>query len=136
MAMRGAERSPVEDRPQAILVVDDCLASRKAMRAMIVLGGNVVITEADCATDALRLLSERHFDLVVTDIGLPDMSGTMVASLARTRGMPVVAVSAHARASDVRSNGFVEKPFASVSAFRRVLRESIHGGLAMAAAES
>jgi CheY-like chemotaxis protein len=74
-----------------VLLVDDDAMVRFTTADMLTYLGHVV-TEAGDATDALRLLSERAFDVIVTDISLPDLSGDELAmrALALQPGLRVI----------------------------------------------
>jgi CheY-like chemotaxis protein len=61
-----------------VLLVDDDAMVRFTTADMLGYLGHAV-TEAGDATDALRLLSEHAFDVLVTDISLPDLSGDELA---------------------------------------------------------
>ncbi|MEU5692957.1 fused response regulator/phosphatase [Actinosynnema sp. NPDC020468] len=91
-----------------ILVVDDTEASRYIRASWLRRGGHEV-TEAVTGGEALVLLEQRVFDLVVLDVNLPDMSGFEVAELIkgdpRTAAVPVVHVSAAFREAEDRITG-------------------------------
>lgn len=74
-----------------VLLVDDDAMVRFTTADMLGYLGHAV-TEAGDATDALRLLSERAFDVIVTDISLPDLSGDELAmrALALQPGLRVI----------------------------------------------
>lgn len=57
-----------------ILLVDDNLLSLEATAASLRAAGHTVATAANAQT-ALRLFSAGQYDLVLSDIGLPDLSG-------------------------------------------------------------
>lgn len=57
-----------------ILVVDDDLGICQSMTELLRSQGSEVAF-AVCAADALALLAVRHFDLVVSDVVMPDMDG-------------------------------------------------------------
>ncbi|WP_245964692.1 response regulator [Trinickia dinghuensis] len=86
-----------EARPDAsrmtarVLLVDDDAMVRFTTADMLGYLGHAV-TEAGDATDALRLLSEHAFDVIVTDISLPDLSGDELAmrALALQPGLRVI----------------------------------------------
>lgn len=67
-----------------ILIVDDDRALRHALSAMLVAAGHHVESAGD-GPEALALVHDRPFDIVLLDIGLPSMSGLDV--LARIRDM-------------------------------------------------
>lgn len=58
----------------AILVVDDDLGICHSMSELLRMRGSEVAF-AICAADALVLLAARHFDLVLSDVVMPDMDG-------------------------------------------------------------
>jgi PAS domain S-box-containing protein len=74
-----------------VLLVDDDAMVRFTTADMLSYLGHAV-TEAGDATEALRLLSERAFDVIVTDISLPDLSGDELAmrALALQPGLRVI----------------------------------------------
>jgi len=62
------------NRPIYVLVVDDEPALRKVFRASLVASG-FAIEEARSGEDALDLLPQRPFDLVLLDVNMPGISG-------------------------------------------------------------
>ncbi|WP_442807520.1 response regulator [Trinickia soli] len=74
-----------------VLLVDDDAMVRFTTADMLSYLGHTV-TEAGDASDALRLLSEQAFDVIVTDIALPDLSGDELAmrALALQPGLRVI----------------------------------------------
>lgn len=64
-----------------MLVEDDVLVRLLAVEALI--EGGFDVSEAADAPEALRLLAGGEFDLLVTDIGLPGMTGAELAVKAR-----------------------------------------------------
>ena len=58
-----------------MLVVDDHAGFREMARALAVSGGLEVVAEAADGATALTLCQEHHPDLVLLDIGLPDLDG-------------------------------------------------------------
>ncbi|CAN1506156.1 BaeS Signal transduction histidine kinase [Paracoccaceae bacterium] len=102
-----------------ILVVDDIATNRLVAAAMLqALGAEVV--EAEGGADALKLVAETRFDLVLLDIAMPGMDGFVTRSHllhGAGRGVPVVAMTAgampeqRAAARAAGFDGFVAKPF-------------------------
>lgn len=77
-----AAAEPLAPAPLTILLVeDDALIRMDAADMLRDLGHDVVETEY--GPDALAVLGERHVDVLVTDVGLPGMSGTELAERAR-----------------------------------------------------
>ncbi|QLE57938.1 hybrid sensor histidine kinase/response regulator [Nostoc sp. TCL26-01] len=60
-----------------LLIIDDCAADRKIYRRYLLKDPHqsYQIWEADCAAEAIALCQEKHFDVILLDICLPDMSG-------------------------------------------------------------
>ena len=83
-------------RAARILLVDDDAMVRFTTADMLSFLGHAV-TEAADATDALRLLGEHAFDILVTDIALPDLSGDALAmrAVALQPGLRVIFASGY-----------------------------------------
>jgi HAMP domain-containing protein/CheY-like chemotaxis protein/signal transduction histidine kinase len=67
-------RGFVERSNKSLLVVEDNEQQRSAITELIG-EGDVEITAVGSGEEALQVLRERHFDCMVLDLGLPDMSG-------------------------------------------------------------
>lgn len=100
-----------------ILLVDDEAAIRKFLRIGLQAHGYQVL-EADCGEAALRLAALEQPDLLVLDLGLPDMDGQQVlARLREWSSVPVLVLSVRAgekdkvQALDSGANDYVSKPF-------------------------
>jgi HAMP domain-containing protein/CheY-like chemotaxis protein/signal transduction histidine kinase len=65
----------VERPNKSLLVIEDDDAQRQAIIELIGGEGDVEITAASSGEEALSILRQRHFDCMVLDLGLPDMSG-------------------------------------------------------------
>jgi two-component system KDP operon response regulator KdpE len=108
------------DRPGAatkVLVVDDEPQILRALRINLSVRGYEVITAATGAA-ALRAAAERHPDVVVLDLGLPDMDGIdVLAGLRGWNQAPVIVLSARTdsadkvEALDAGADDYVTKPF-------------------------
>ena len=100
-----------------VLVVDDDPQLTRALRIALRASGYEVATAADGRT-ALREAATYSPDLVVLDLGLPDLDGTEVlAGLRRWFTGPVLVLSARADsrdkvgALDAGADDYVSKPF-------------------------
>jgi CheY-like chemotaxis protein len=84
---------PVETPPPGtrVLVVEDDRLSREALVALLERSGFRVAAAAT-GGEGVALLGGGDFDLVLTDLGLPDRSGWEVAAAARGRPQPVPVV--------------------------------------------
>jgi len=74
-----------------ILLVDDDRALRLALSALLKGAGHLVDTAGD-GPEALALLEDRRFDIVLLDIGLPSMSGLDVLARARALAAPPLVI--------------------------------------------
>lgn len=77
----GELQAPASAPLTVLLVEDDALIRMDAADMLRGLGHEVV--EADYGPDALAMLGERRIDVLVTDVGLPGMSGIQLAERAR-----------------------------------------------------
>lgn len=94
-----------------LLVVEDHSDTAELLGSLLKLRGHDVVI-ANNVEDALRLASETPFDLVVSDVGLPDATGYDLMRELRER-MPIrgIAVSGWGRPEDIaksRAAGFAE----------------------------
>lgn len=102
-----------------ILIVEDDAGLREALLDTLLLG-NYNVVEADCAEQALLLLSSNAVDLVVSDIQMGDMSGlTLLKNIkAKYPNMPVLLMTAYATIDDAvqamrdGATDYLSKPFA------------------------
>ena len=89
-----------------ILVVDDNAANLIAMEAALgQVGGRIV--PAHSGEEALRILLERDFALILLDVQMPTLGGFETARLIRerqrSRHTPIIFVTAYGREEDVRA---------------------------------
>lgn len=85
-----------EPQPEAVLVVEDSVTSRMLLRNILTTAGFDVRTACDGA-EALTALKSEHFDLVVSDIQMPNMDGFDLTAAIRAdpelKHLPVVLVT-------------------------------------------
>jgi two-component system CheB/CheR fusion protein len=117
-AALGSERpvppqAPVESTVLAlrILLVEDDADSRHMMGRLLELDGHEV-TAAEDAAAALAVAERLRFDLLISDLGLPDDSGLELLRKLRAAGfeMPSIALSGYGMQEDIESSrraGFV-----------------------------
>jgi two-component system, chemotaxis family, chemotaxis protein CheY len=124
-----------------LLVVEDSAAARALVRAILEdptfadAHGGCEVVEATCGFDAMRLLPRGKFDLIITDINMPDINGLELIHFIRKsehhRGTPLVIISTQATLRDVDrglalgADAYVKKPFTAEE-----LRATIGGLLA------
>ena len=109
-----------------ILLVDDEPAIQRAVGPLLRSRGYDVEVAATGA-DALRLAAARAPDLVVLDLGLPDIEGTEVCRRLRaTLMMPIIVLSARGaeadkvQALDLGADDYVTKPFGPEELLARI----------------
>ncbi len=113
--------------PLRILLVEDHGASARMIRMVLAEAGHSVEMAGDVAT-ALELADRKFFDLLVSDLGLPDGSGHDLIRELRARGkeFPSIALSGFGQEDDIRRSyqaGFtahLTKPASPESLFRTV----------------
>lgn len=100
-----------------ILVVDDEIEIRRFLRASLSAHGNTVF-EASCGQDALRMAIDNRPDLVILDLGLPDMDGVEVTRRIREWSrIPIIILSVRNQeqnkieALDTGADDYLTKPF-------------------------
>ena len=120
-----------------ILVVDDSGPARLLIRQALEVwarrsGQRIEVVEAENGFEALRELPRSPFELVLTDVNMPTLSGLelirMIRARPEQRGLPVVAVSTEGEAEDLArarkagADGYLTKPF-DAETLDRVLGE-------------
>jgi CheY-like chemotaxis protein len=78
-ARRAATFAAAEAGARRVLLVEDDPDNREAMASLLALGG-FEVTSADCGAGGVRAFADGAFDVVLTDLGLPDMDGWQVAA--------------------------------------------------------
>lgn len=85
------------------LVVDD-VADVTEMLAVVLTHAGYNVTTAGSAPAALKFVRERHFDVIISDIGMPDMNGYQLAREVRQlpgyETTPMVAVTGYSMFDD------------------------------------
>ena len=99
--------APVEgplERPIEILLVEDNQDTLNYLSRLLSLRGYRVHTAADLAS-AIQRAAEAEFDLVVSDIELPDGSGLeLMWTLRATRNIPAIALSGFGSPADIEQS--------------------------------
>jgi CheY-like chemotaxis protein len=88
---------------RCVLVVDD-VPDVTEMIGLFLKHAGYEVTTADSAPAALRLANERAFDVIISDIGMPEMNGYELAESLRRRaeyqGIPIIAVTGYSEYDD------------------------------------
>lgn len=104
-----------------ILLIDDMAGVRRAVVSMLSRAGHTV-TAAENGGQGIELLRSRRFDLVITDMLMPDVDGadvlTQVGSLpnrpkviAISGGGAGLSADGALRLAKIKADAFLEKPF-------------------------
>src|SRR5262249_46480752 len=121
----ATEKSLTEERSanrflDVLLAEDNAVNQKLAVRLLEKRGHSVVIVEN--GREALDLLKQKTFDLVLMDIQMPEMDGIVATTIIRQqeretgRHQPVVAMTALATATDrerclsAQMDGYISKP--------------------------
>jgi DNA-binding response OmpR family regulator len=102
-----------------ILMVDDDADLREALADQLVLTEEFDVFEAGNGAEGLTKAREQNYDLVILDVGLPDMDGRELCRLMRKQGVkcPVLMLTGHVTDSDqilgldAGANDYISKPF-------------------------
>lgn len=88
---------------QSVLVVDD-VSDVTEMIALFLKHAGYDVTTANSAGNALELASDRNFDLIISDIGMPEMNGYELAECLRAindyQTTPLIAVTGYTEYDD------------------------------------
>ena len=113
----------VRDR---ILIIEDDRSIRKFFRTILEANRYDVIS-ADTGEEGYSLITSQCPDLVILDLGLPDIDGMEILSrLRKWSGMPVVVISARSHekdkveALDLGADDYITKPFNPIEVSARV----------------
>jgi two-component system KDP operon response regulator KdpE len=100
-----------------VLLVEDERPLLRAL-AMNLVARGYAVTEAESGSRALTALADHRHDVIVLDLGLPDMSGVDVIRAVRAyASTPIIVLSARSgsadkvEALDVGADDYVTKPF-------------------------
>ena len=113
----------IKDR---VLVVEDEKSISGLIKAILTANGYDVIT-ASTGNEAFSMISSHCPDLVVLDLGLPDMDGMEIIKAVRSwTSLPIIVVSARSyerdkvQALDMGADDYVTKPFSAAELLARV----------------
>ncbi|MDA0338730.1 MAG: response regulator transcription factor [Proteobacteria bacterium] len=104
---------------KTVLLVDDDNDLRSALAEQLRLTDDFATEEADTGASGLKMAKENEYDLILLDVGLPDLDGREVCKLMRKGGVkvPVMLLTAADTDADTilgldsGANDYVLKPF-------------------------
>ena len=110
----------VEDSPTMRQLIVFALSRVKALK----------VVEADDGVDALKKLSQQHFDVLITDINMPMMDGLKLVSMVRKdevhRDIPIIIITTEGaqedrqRALSLGANAYITKPIQAPQVISKV----------------
>ena len=123
-----------------ILIVDDDTTLLEMLGEQLQLHEEFSTTGAKSATEALELAKEDYFDVIILDVGLPDMDGREVCRLIRHNGVtsPIIMLTGADTDADTilgldaGANDYITKPFSPrelVARLKAVLRRATPRGV-------
>ena len=117
--MVGLGADPKMSTIKKILIVDDDDALRESLVEQLALHEEFTCTATTCAAEGIEHVRGNHVDIVLLDVGLPDMDGREACRLMRKGGLkaPVIMLTGADSDSDTilgleaGANDYVTKPF-------------------------
>jgi two-component system sensor histidine kinase/response regulator len=112
---------PVARRPLDVLLVEDGIINQKLAVRLLEKQGHRVTLSSN-GKEALAVLEQRRFDVVLMDLQMPEMGGLEATAIVREREkgtgrhVPIIALTAHALRGDEKRclqagmDGYVSKP--------------------------
>jgi len=116
----------MDDNHQVVLIIEDELPIRRFLRATLA-GQGYRLFEATNGADGLVEIASRQPDVVIIDLGLPDMDGLdVIRRLREWTAVPVIVLSARGQerdkvtALDAGADDYVSKPFGAGELLARI----------------
>lgn len=107
---------------KSVLVVEDSTTTRAMIKAVIEgMGEDFATFEATTGFEALKLLPQEKFDLIITDINMPDINGLELINFVKSNTsyshIPMIIVTTERSSEDkerglaLGASAYVTKPF-------------------------
>jgi two-component system, chemotaxis family, chemotaxis protein CheY len=110
-----------DSRPR-VLVVEDSATMRGFVTAALEAAGPYAVTQAESGFHALKILPRGRYDLIITDINMPDINGLELVRFIREseahKGTALIIISTDGREADrdrgmkLGADAYLTKPFA------------------------
>lgn len=102
-----------------ILLIDDDVDLREALSELLIMTDDFDVFEGGDGAEALEKIKQQAYDMVVLDVGLPDIDGRELCRLIRKQGVkcPILMLTGHNTDSDTilglnaGANDYITKPF-------------------------
>lgn len=128
-----------EEVTKTILVVEDSSTTRALIKAVIDEMGDFSIIEASSGFEALKLLPTQEFDVVITDVNMPDINGLELISFIKNNPryshIPLIVVSTERSEEDKKRGialgamAYITKPFKANELQETIKRAIMHEGV-------
>ncbi|HEY5838464.1 MAG TPA: response regulator, partial [Pyrinomonadaceae bacterium] len=135
VAMPNAVTAPELLKGKSILIVDDSRDTIDMLTKLLTLEG-ARVESAGSGKEALQLAGERSFDLIISDISMPEMDGyqllKQIRRLASGENLPALALTGYGRSHDIKraqAEGFADhltKPI-DINRFLRTVQRLTDG---------
>ncbi len=123
-----------QEIPKSILIVEDSATTRALISAVIDEMGDFNIVEAASGFEALKLLPTQEFNLVITDVNMPDINGleliNFIKNNSRYSHIPLIIVSTEKSEEDQKRGmalgamAYITKPFKAYE-LQEVIKQAI-----------
>lgn len=116
---------PFKTKPDVLLVEDNIINQGLVMHLFN--EWNIACTVANNGKEAINILYEKHFDLILLDIQMPEMDGYDTATMIRKEmhiDTPIIAMTAHAMAGEREKclgygmNDHITKPIREIELYQ------------------
>lgn len=117
-----------------VLVVEDSSTTRSMIRAALEEMEDFTSVEAETGFEALKTLPTQNFDLIITDINMPDINGLELISFVKNhpsyKKIPLLIVSTERSEEDMKrgielgASGYITKPF-SPEDLREIVKKTL-----------
>lgn len=104
-----------------ILIVEDSPTIRSLIISTLESAGNFNFVETGGGFEALKILPREKFDLIITDINMPDINGLELVSFVKKnelyRNIPLIIISTESSKNDIAkglslgADEYIVKPF-------------------------
>ena len=112
------------------LVVEDSPTMRQLIVFALSRVKTLKVVEADDGVDALKKLSQQHYDILITDINMPMLDGLKLVSMVRKdevhKDIPIVIITTEGaqedrqRALSLGANAYITKPIQAPQVISKV----------------
>ncbi len=107
--------------PKKVLVVEDSITMRSLITSTIEEIPELTVIAVGNGFEALKVLPQQTFDLIITDINMPDINGLEIVNFVKNhpsyRTIPMIIVSTEQSEEDIQkglalgASAYVTKPF-------------------------